>query len=741
MALNRVIENNNDPFGFSASLKYDFPAGVVVFLVAMPLSLGIALASGAPLFSGLIAGIIGGVVVSGLSGASVGVSGPAAGLAVITYAGIQELGYEAFLLSVVIAGFIQVIMGRLGAGIVGYYFPSTVITGMLTGIGIIIFLKQIPHAFGYDADFEGDISFVQSDQYTTVSELAHMIDYISPGAVIVSIASLAVLLIWESPPIKRYRFSQWIHGALMAVIAGTLLNQLLQAWLPNLALSGNHLVTIPEAEHAADLITHLTLPDFTRITDVTVYKTGFALAMVASLESLLCAEAVDKLDPFKRITPNNRELKAQGIGNICSGLLGGLPIAQVIVRSSANIQSGGRTKASSFIHGLLLLTALLVVPNVLNLIPLASLASVLLVIGYKMADLTRFKTLYRIGIYHFIPFAATVLGLIFTDMLTGIGIGMSFALFFILLENFKVGFYLHREQKANKTIITLSENVSFLNKANILQLLDHLPEQSEVVIDATGSKYIDFDVYEIIQNFKAEADRKHINLIVENLRGYGVLEPVRKTRPLDKASQQALTPADVLEILKAGNQRFVYNLKANRNLLEQINETVEGQFPIAIILSCIDSRTSAELIFDQGLGDVFSVRIAGNVVNDDILGSMEFACKLAGSKLIVVLGHSHCGAIKGACSGAKLDHLTGLLDKIQPAIDSVHNGQLARFSDPDNTRVELVAERNVELMVDQIKQQSVILRSMVETGEIGIIGAMYDIETGKVTFFDRAGSR
>ncbi|PKM38372.1 MAG: carbonic anhydrase [Gammaproteobacteria bacterium HGW-Gammaproteobacteria-10] len=723
-------------FGFNVSLRYDFPAGVVVFLVAVPLSLGIALASGAPLFSGLIAGIIGGLVVSCLSGSSLGVSGPAAGIAIIAHAAIQSLGFEAFLLSVVIAGVLQVIMGRIGAGIVGYYFPSAVISGMLTGIGIIIFLKQIPHAFGYDVDYEGDISFTQSDQFTTASELIHMIDFISPGAVIISLASLAILLLWESSFIKRYRFTQWIHGALAAVLTGVAFNQLLLGWFPELALSGNHLVSLPKVDRAIELIAYLTLPDFSQITNPSIYKTGFTLAMVASLETLLCVKAVDKLDPYKGVTPNNRELKAQGIGNICSGLLGGIPIAQVIVRSSANILSGGRSKASAFIHGALLLTAVILIPSLLNTIPLASLAAVLLVIGYQMADLRRFITMYRTGIYHFIPFAATVLGLIFTDMLTGIAIGMSFALFFILLENLKVGFYLHQEQKANKNFITLSENVSFLNKANILQLLDQLPENSEVVIDATGSKYIDFDVYEIIQNFKIEAERKNIHLVIENLRGYGVLEPLQRIHPLDKESQQSLTPENVLEILKAGNQRFVYNLKANRNLLEQVNETVDGQFPFAIILSCIDSRTSAELIFDQGLGDIFSVRVAGNIVNDDILGSMEFACKLAGSKLIVVLGHSHCGAIKGACAEAKLDHLTGLLNKIRPAVDSVKNGRLAQLSKPDDSLVEQVAERNVEIMVEQIRQQSPLLNAMANSGEIGIIGAMYNIENGKVSFFE-----
>lgn len=720
-------------------LRYDLPAGCVLFLVTLPLCLGIALASGAPLFSGIIAGVIGGSLVAYLSHSQLGISGPAAGLALIVVSAIQDLGFETFLLTVVLAGVMQVLMGRLGAGMVGYYFPSAVISGMLSGIGLIIFLKQIPHTVGYDRDFEGDISFFQSDEFTTLSELLHMLDFISPGAIIISFLSLAILLTWELPCVKRTRFRQWLPGALLAAIAGTAVNQVFIRYYPELALGGNHLVSLPVINNVNDLSKFVIFPDFAQITNPSVYVTAFTLAVVATLQTLLSIEATDKLDPYKRITPNNRELKAQGIGNICSGLLGGLPITQVIVRSSVNIQAGAKTKASSMIHALLLLSAALLIPELLNLIPLSSLAAILLIVGYRLINPGQFKAMYDTGSYHFIPFLATVLGLVFTDMLTGIGIGMSIALFFILMENLKVGFYLHEEHKANRTIITLSENVSFLNKANLLQLLTHLPEQSEVVIDATGSKYIDYDVYEIIQHFKAEAKRKNINLIIENLRGYGILKPVQRVLPHTRESQQSLTPTSVLQLLVEGNKRFMYNLRSHRNMLEQVNETVEGQFPIAIILSCIDSRTSAELIFDQGLGDIFSVRVAGNIVNDDILGSMEFACKLAGTKLIVVLGHSHCGAIKGACAGVHLDHLTGLLSKIQPALDSVKQGRLAKISRVDSELVEKVAELNVELMVEQIKDQSPVLGKMLNDGEIGIVGGMYDIENGQVSFYEEAG--
>ena len=726
--------------GYKNSLRHDLPAGIVIFLLALPLCLGIALASGAPLSAGLIAGVVGGVVVTSFSGSAMGVSGPSAGLAVIVLAAIQEFSFDAVLLAIVLAGVIQFIIGNLGAGVIGYYFPSAVISGMLSGIGIIIFLKQIPHAMGYDKDYEGDISFFQDDDYTTLTELGHMLDFIAPGAVIISLVCLAILLVWETNWIKQYPFRQWMHGSVLVVVAGVLLNKLFMFFYPEWALGASHLVSLPVAETLHDVLGLITLPDFSQMTNPAIYTVAFTIAIVASLETLLCVEAIDKLDPYKRVTSNNRELRAQGIGNICSGLLGGLPMTQLIVRSSANIQSGGRTKTAAFTQGILLLIVVLWIPNVANMIPLASLAAILLVVGYKLAQPTLFKTIYQVGYFHFIPFMATIIGLIFSDMLMGITIGMGFAVFFILLENLQVGFHLLEQKKSNKTVITLSENVSFLNKSKILHILSELPAKSSLVIDATYAKYIDYDVYEVIQNFKVDARRKKINLVIQNLRGFGFLKPVERALPITKESQQALTAKDVLEILKAGNSRFVNSLKNNRNLLEQANESVEGQFPIAIILSCIDSRTSAELIFDQGLGDVFSVRVAGNVVNEDILGSMEYACKAAGSKLVVVLGHTHCGAIKGACSGTKLGNLTGLLDKIQPAVASVKMGALAKNSSLECPLEEQVAERNVELMVEQVKQRSEVLTELEATGEIGIVGAMYNIETGIVEFYNSTDS-
>ena len=737
MTNKRLSELHNHTDGLFSNLKCDIPAGIAVFLVSIPLSLGIALASGAPLFSGLITGIVGGIIVAPLSGSSLGISGAAAGLTVIMLTTISELGFNAFLLVVVLAGIMQIIMGLVKAGVIAYYFPSSVINGMLSGIGIIIFLKQIPHAIGYDRDYEGDLSFFQTDSYSSFSELSHMLAFISPTAILIAIISLIVLVLWEQPFMKKQRFFQLFQGVLVAIIAGVLTNQALQYFYPGIHLSGNHLVMIPVFQRPDDLLSQLYFPDFSQLTNPKIYLTALTLALVASLETLLSVEAINKLDTYKRVTPTNRELIAQGIGNISSGLLGGLPLTQVIVRSSINIQSGAKTKASGFIQGLLMLLTVIFIPTVLNKIPLASLAAILLVVGYKLARPEVFKTMYKAGMYHFVPFCATILGLVFTDMLIGIGIGLTAALFSILLENYKSAFYFHEAQFGNKTILRLSEHVSFLNKANIQQTLERLPDDAEVIIDATRSKYIDYDVFEIIQNFRREAELKNIKLTIENLRGYGVLKPVENARAQTYDTQKSLTPATVLMLLKEGNERFVNNLKSNRNLLEQVNDTRQEQFPIAIILSCMDSRTSVELIFDQGLGDVFSARVAGNVINDDILGSMEYACKLAGSKLIVVLGHSHCGAIKGACANVQLDHLTGLIQKIKPAVDAVHAEESVEITADNDVLVQKVADRNVQLTVEQIRNKSPLLDAMVKNGEIGIVGGMYDIETGKVQFYPK----
>ncbi|SKC00992.1 SulP family inorganic anion transporter [Dyadobacter psychrophilus] len=503
-----------------SNLKYDIPAGLVVYLVALPLCLGVALASTGRsdlLFSGIIAGMIGGIVVGSISGSSLGVSGPAAGLVVIVLNALDTLGsFEAFLLAVVIAGIIQVIAGVMKAGIIGYYFPSSVIKGMLAAIGITLILKEIPHAFGYDADFMGDEAFSQKDGQNTFTELFNAVKYSSTGAIIISVFSLGLLILFDKPFMKKVQLFRFVPGALFVVISGILLNLLFSRIMPNWALSGDHLVQLPVASSASEFFSFFKTPDFSAITRVETYTIGLTLAIVASLETLLCVEATDKLDPFKRSTPTNRELVAQGIGNITSGLIGGLPITQVIVRSSANIDSGGRTKMATITHGSILLLSALFIPTFLNFIPLASLAAVLLVVGYKLSKFSLYKGMYQLGKEQFIPFIVTIIAILSTDLLKGIGIGMVVAIYFILRKNYKHSYHYVKEKHRDGDVITLilSEEVTFLNKGSISATLDNLPDNATVVIDGTKSMNIDYDVLEIIQDFKKHAAPLR-NIVVE----------------------------------------------------------------------------------------------------------------------------------------------------------------------------------------------------------------------------------
>lgn len=506
---------NFSPF---KNLKYDIPASIVVFLVALPLCLGIALASGAPLFSGIIAGIVGGIVVATLSGSPLGVSGPAAGLAVIVLTAIQDLGFEPFLLAVVIGGVIQLALGFAKAGIIGYYFPNSVIKGMLSGIGIIIILKQIPHAFGYDEDPEGDLDFIQPDGHNTFSELSYMLDGITPGAIVVTLVSLVILILWEQKFIKENRILSLVQGPLVVVLAGIGLSILFES-METFAISSDHMVAIPVAQSIGDFFHQFTFPDFGSFGNSQIYVTGITIAVVASLETLLCVEATDKLDPYRRVTPTNLELKAQGVGNIISGLIGGIPITQVIVRSSANIQSGGRTKASAIMHGILMLIFVASIPNILNKIPLASLAAILFLVGYKLAKPVLFRDMYRKGWGQFIPFVVTIIGIVFTDLLIGIGLGMVVAIMQILWKNYQFPYTFEGKEirDGGPVRINLAENVSFLNKASIMNTLSHVPDDKHVIIDGTRTKDIHPDILEIIDDFKANAETRNITVETINV--------------------------------------------------------------------------------------------------------------------------------------------------------------------------------------------------------------------------------
>lgn len=503
-------------------LKNDIPSSIVVFFVALPLCLGIALASGAPLFSGLIAGIIGGIVVGALSGSQIGVSGPAAGLAAIVLTAIGSLGgFENFLLAVVLGGVIQIAFGILKAGVIGYYFPSSVIKGMLTGIGIIIILKQIPHFFGYDADPEGDFAFNQIDGHNTFSELGYMLDNINMGSTLIAIVGLSVLLLWDKVLSNKGKIFKIIQGPLVAVVLG-IVYFILMGSSETIGISAQHLVQVPVPTDFDSFLGQFRFPNFSAITNPAIWVTAFTIALVASLETLLCVEATDKLDPDKRVTPTNRELLAQGTGNILSGLIGGLPITQVIVRSSANIQSGGKTKASAILHGLLLLISVILIPGILNMIPLSVLAAILLIVGFKLAKPGLFATMYKLGWKQFLPFIVTVLGIIFTDLLIGIGLGLLVGVVVILLKSYQNSHFLHIKDQSDGKVrfkMTLAEEVTFFNKGAILKELDSLPENSYLELDVSQTRYLDFDIIEILENFSEKARNRNIDIKLISERG------------------------------------------------------------------------------------------------------------------------------------------------------------------------------------------------------------------------------
>ncbi|UQA61734.1 SulP family inorganic anion transporter [Polyangium aurulentum] len=501
-----------------ANVKYDLPAGLVVFLVALPLCLGIALASNAPLFAGIIAGIIGGIVIPMVSGSPLSVSGPAAGLTAIVLVGIEKLGgFQPFLLAVVIGGLLQMVLGIARLGTVAYFIPSSVIKGMLAAIGLILILKQFPHAIGYDVEREGSEAFrvtEVSDSENTFTLFLHALGRLERGALVISAVSMAIMITWEK--VERLRKLTWLPSALVVVVVGTVMNLLFRNTGAPIALAQTHLVTLPPMEGMSGFFAQFTTPAFAAITNPQVYVVGLTIGIVASLETLLCIEAVDKLDPFKRGSPMDRELLAQGIGNTASGLLGGLPVTSVIVRSSANINAGARTKGAAVFHGLFLLLAVLFISRFLNLIPLACLATILLMTGYKLAKPELFKKMYKLGWDQFIPFIFTVSAILLTDLLRGILAGIVVGIVFVLRSNMRAAFTVTREGK--KRVITFNKDVSFLNKATLIGVLKRMPDGSSVTIDGTAAEFIDHDIIEVIEDFQLSAKLRRIDVEMRGLK-------------------------------------------------------------------------------------------------------------------------------------------------------------------------------------------------------------------------------
>ncbi len=496
--------------------RYDLPASLVVVLVALPLCLGIALASGAPLFSGLIAGVVGGIVVGAISKSPLSISGPAAGLTVIVLSAITELpSFEAFLLAVFLAGVIQIGLGAIRAGVVGDFIPSSVIKGMLAAIGIILILKQIPHAIGYDDSPSGHYSFQDRDGGNTFSALWHMFEEtVMFGPFFLAAFSLIFLFWWDKAQPKMKGFLQFLPGPLVVVAFGVIGNLFYQTYIPQWAIDEAHRVAVPVSENLDGFLQNFTLPDFGYITDPQIWMVAFTLAIVASIETLLSVEAIDKLDPFKRVTPTNRELVAQGVGNMASGLIGGLPVTSVIVRSSANVSSGGRTKMAGILHGLLLFGLVVAIPFTLNLIPLSVLAAVLIAVGYKLAKPGIFVEKYQKGMAYFVPFTVTIAAILFTDLLIGIAIGVAVAMVFIVWENLRSAVLVMND--GSNCLVRIKKDLFFMHKYELKQALEKLPDGCSMLLDLTSANHIDRDNIDIINDFIASAPHREIRVTVKN---------------------------------------------------------------------------------------------------------------------------------------------------------------------------------------------------------------------------------
>jgi MFS superfamily sulfate permease-like transporter len=495
----------------------DIPASVVVFLVALPLCLGIALGSGAPLFSGIIAGMVGGIVIGLVSGSSLSISGPAAGLTSIVAVAVAKMpAYEAFLLSVVIAGVFQVLLGYLRAGVIGDYIPNSVIRGMLASIGLVLILKQFPHLIGYDKDYSGNETFIQVDGQNTFSGIINSINQVTPFALMIGIISLLILIVWERPALKKMKFFKSVPGPLMVVVVGMLINVFLAKPGTRFSLSTTQLVNLPIAKDFSTFTSFFMFPKWEYLGSLDVWTVGLTIALVASIESLLGIEAVDKLDPLRRRTPANLELKAQGVGNIISGLLGGLPLTSVIVRSSANVGAGAKSKLSAIMHGLLILLSVLFIPGLLNKIPLSALAAILIMTGYKLVKPAIFLETFRKGWDQFIPFVVTLLAILFTDLLIGILVGTLVALFSLIHSNFKAAVMVVHDD--NRYLMRFRKDISFLNKPIVKEKLESIPADSFILIDISKADFVDKDIIEVVNDYLRHAHLKNIKVEIKKSR-------------------------------------------------------------------------------------------------------------------------------------------------------------------------------------------------------------------------------
>ncbi|MBC6989656.1 SulP family inorganic anion transporter [Hymenobacter sp. BT491] len=708
--------------------KSDLQGGLVSFLVAVPLCLGIALASGAPLFAGIIAGIVGGLVVGALSRSAVSISGPEAGLILVVVSGLESLGsFKALQLAICVAGVMQLVLGVAKAGIISNFFPSSVIKGMLAAIGIILILKQIPHLLGYDADAVESLALFSWNGGNLEALLTHAIRQINLTALAIAATCLAVLLGWERPFVKTHAVFSKIPAALVVVLLGVGLNEVARALNPAYALGGTHLVQLPVPQSAAEFVGLFTLPDFSQLTNPLVYQAAVAIALVASLEALLAVEATDELDPLKRKTPTNRELKAQGVGNFVSGLLGGLPLTSVIVRSSVSINAGGRTKLAALMHGSFLLLSVVLFPRLLNMVPWAALAAILLITGYKLARVSVFKQHFQAGLTEFLPFIVTIAAILLTDLLIGIGIGAVVGLFFILRETYKnAHFFQHYTVQGQEHLrISLGEHVSFLNKASIMTVLKDIPADTTVEIDGTNSAYIDRDVVAAIENFRETARQRNIQLIF-----------------LRTGDSYAQTIAEQPHVSgKEADFEAYYKLfENNRNwVAEKLRrnprffEAAAQQTPKFLFIGCSDNHVSVSEITGTAPGEVFVHRnVANLVVSTDLnlMSVLQYAVDVLHIQHIIVCGHYGCRGVKAAMQNVEAGVVSSWLSSVREVMQR-HQHELGKL-ETEEERYRRLVELNVIEQVYNLHQTDTLQQAYQRQAKVHLHGWVYDLHGGVI---------
>ncbi|MDA0660879.1 MAG: SulP family inorganic anion transporter [Planctomycetota bacterium] len=731
----------------STSVLTEFSAAIVVACVAIPMGMGIASISGAPPEAGIIAGIIGGLLVGSLSGSPTSITGPSAGLTLVLASLIGTLNsFETFLLAVTIAGLLQVVFGVAKLGWLSSFFPSSVLDALLAAIGIILVLKQVPHLLGHDTDPEGDMAFLQSDRRTTFTELLSLFEGdVHLGAATVGLFTLALIVAlqyWSRS--KKLQFPSMFLGVVVGSIAGLLISRLGEAWL----IDGEHLISLPVGNRDAGWSSVLRFPDWTQLSNPLVYLTAGTIAVIASLETLLNLSATDRIDQSDRPSPTNRELIAVGIGNTLCGLVGGIPMSAAVERSAVCLQAGSRTKLCAILHGLVLLIAATLFPFVFNQTPLSVLAAVLIVTGGWLARPAIFIRIWQGGRYQLVPFLVTIGAILLTDLLIGVVVGLVFAVGFILNSNLRRPLRQVMERHAGGEVlhIELAEQVSFLNRPVIERALRSAAPGTQVLLDATNSDYIDPDILAMIREFVKKSSIHNVTVSLRGFRQkYALDDVIQFVDFTSREIQEKMTPTEALKILQDGNERFCTNRRLSRDLGRQVQATSAGQHPFAAILSCIDSRAPVETILDLGVGDVFTARVAGNVVSRKVLGSLEYATAVVGSKLIVVLGHTKCGAVHAAVkladagkTGAEAtgcQHLDSILEEIHPSIDLTQLRSIEPKNEAArNQYAENVSRRNVIHSVRSIVETSQTIRKLVDEGRLAVVGAVYDVSSGKVDF-------